>query len=291
VGFGARFAYNDYNKFYNARRAAFSAVETVERGKAIGSVKDFEEARDQFALDLALSPSDWIGSGIFLKSAAAGAVIGKALLRPGAKVALSQALKNKGLAEVEIQRLFTNLQSADPEIAKAAARKIITETGIDDNQIKFVRTAASKGLLFQKNPESIKAITKEIKDGRVYNRAVKILEDVNAAKVNAGNRDEVLKAAIAGAEFGVTDPKRLAAVINDWDEGLDGLAKTYEVAAKKLEEPSIRGLASVQARQEAAFRSALDELRASNPELKAMPENEWKEMRESMMTCPLKPGK
>lgn len=294
LAFSAGIYNHDIENFAQARRRAFSVTETVDRGKALGDMKDFQEARDQLVMSAALSPADLLGTGTFFKAAAMGAgslSVAKLIAKPLQRSALKKALKSKGMADEAIEGLFKQAQSSDPQVAAAAAKQLILETGADPTKVKFVRAAASKGLFLEQNPEAMKEVLKEVKNGQVYTRALDIMDNMNAAKINAGNRDQALKAAIAGAEFGVTDPKRLAAIITDWDEGLDGLTKTYEIAAKKLNEPKIRGLASVEERQNAAFASALDDLRASNPELKAMPEKQWAEMKDNMMTCPLKPGK
>jgi hypothetical protein len=296
--FSAGIYTNDYLNYANAKRRTFGAVDTVNvaadgrKGMNVGDIKDFEAARDQLILSAAMSPADLIGTGIYLKTAGAAATtLGMLVKKPLERAALKSALRNKGMSEVAIEGLFKQVQSADPNVAAAAAKQLITETGADPAKVKFVRSAASKGLFLEQNPAAMKEVLDEVKNGQVYTRAMEIMDNMNAAKINAGNRDQALKAAIAGAEFGVTDPKRLAAIITDWDEGLDGLTKTYEIAAKKMNEPKIRGLASVEERQSAAFASALDELRAGNPELKAMPENQWAQMKENMMTCPLKPAK
>lgn len=294
VGFSAYLGVKDYERYADSKRRTFSVVETdgvlakgSEPQRAVADVKEFDRYRNNLALALALSPLDLIGSGIFMGTA--GFTVGKFLEGPGARTALSAALRAKGISQIDVDRLLRNLVSSDPAIAKAAARKIMTEVGMDENQIRFIRMAASKRAFSEQNPEAMNAILQEVKDGKTYMGAMKILESVNSAKINPANRDQVLRAAIAGAEFGVNDPKKLAAVITDWDEGLDGLARTYQVAAKKMkEDPNISKIVNVEERQRASFRAALDDLRAQNPELKAMNDADWKKMADEMQTCPLR---
>jgi hypothetical protein len=285
AGFGGGLTWHDYHEYVDAKRRTFSVMETVNDGKAIAGVEEFDEARAMLAFASALSPVDLIGLGIYAKSGAViGALTGKALERAGARNALASSMRSKGASNTEIEKFLADLQHSDPAVAQAAARRIVKYVGIE-GQEDFLRMAASKGLLKGHSVDSLLAITKEIKDAQVYTRAVRILEDVNSAKINAGNRDQVLKAAIAGAEFGITDPKRLAAVINDWDQGLDGLAHAYRVAKTKLDAPDVRGLASLQARQEAAFSRALDELMEANPDFRALSPAERQATKTQMMRC------
>jgi hypothetical protein len=294
IGFSAYLGSKDYQRYADSKRRTFSVVETEgvlskgsEPQRAVADVKEFDQYRNNLALAIALSPLDLVGSGIFM--GAAGLTVGKFLEGPGAKLALSQALRAKGLTQVDVDRLLKNLASSDPAVAKAAARKVMTEVGLDENQVRFIRMAAAKRAFTEQNPEAMQAILKEVKDGRVYMGAMKVLEGVNSAKINPANRDQVLRAAIAGADFGVTDPKKLATVITDWDEGLDGLARTYEVAAQKMKnDPAIAKIANLEEKQRASFRAALNDLRAENPELRAMNDAEWKKMADEMEVCPLR---
>lgn len=294
VGFSAYLGVQDYQRYADSKRRTFSVVETdgvlakgSEPQRAVADVKEFDQYRNNLALALALSPLDLVGSGIFM--GAAGLTVGKFLEGPGARAALTAALRAKGITQIDVDRLLKNLVSSDPAIAKAAARKIMMEVGMDENQIRFIRMAASKRAFSEQNPEAMAAILKEVKDGKTYMGAMKILEAVNSAKINPANRDQVLRAAIAGAEFGVNDPKKLAAVITDWEEGLDGLARTYQVAAKKMkDDPNISKIVNLDERQRVSFRAALDDLRAQNPELKAMNDADWKKMADEMQACPLR---
>ncbi len=294
IGFSTYLGVKDYQRYADSKRRTFSVVETggaltngQDKGRAVSEVKEFDQYRDSFMMALALSPADLVGSGVYM--GAASFTIGKFLQGPGARKALFGALRSKGISEIEVERLFKNLVSEDPKIAQAAARKIITEVGMDENMIKFVRMAAAKRAYAEQNPEAMASILKEVKDGKTYMGAMKVLENVNSAKINPANRDQVLRAAIAGAEFGVTDPKKLAAVITDWDQGLDGLSRTYKVAADKMKNvPEIAKVTNVEEKQRMAFRAALNDLRAENPELRAMSESEWKKMAKEMEVCPLR---
>jgi hypothetical protein len=295
AAWGASIAYGDHQDYIRAKQRTFSVVETQENGRAIAGVKDFEEAREQFLLAAALSPIDLVGSGLGLKAGAAlGYNMGKMLEKPGAKIALSQALKKRGLSEVEIESHFSKLVSADAAVAGPAARKILTEVGIDPSHVNFVRMAASKGLFKPENPEAFAAVMKEVtnRKGSGATNAVKIahdvIKDVNAAKINSGNRDQVLRAAIAGAEFGHREPAKLAAVINDWEQGLDGLARTYEIARTKMDVPEIRGLATLEARQNAAFSKALDDMMEGNPEFRMLTAEDRAAAKSQMMACGIK---
>jgi hypothetical protein len=95
---------------------------------------------------------------------------------------------------------------------------------------------------------------------------------------------------VSGAQLGA-DPKRLAAIVGDWDSGLDGLAVAFDAARKHINKPEIRGLASADDRLTAALRKGLDDIKAGNPELKAIPESKWVPMRDEMIRCPVGGGK
>lgn len=286
AAWGAKVVYGDHEDFVRARQRAFSVVETQENGRAIADVKDFDASRDQFVMSVALSPLDLVGSGLGVKGAK---TLFPAFFRSGGKASLTAALKKRGLRDVEITKLLSDLDSTDAAIAGPAARKIMAEVGIDQNHVNFVRLAASKGLFKPESPEAFAAIMKEVKDRKINLKvANEVLADVNAAKINSGNREQVIRAALAGAEFGHRDPKKLAAVINDWDQGLDGLARTYEVAKAKMELPEIRGLATLEARQNASFSKALDEMMDANPEFKVLSAEERAAAKGQMMACGIK---
>lgn len=284
-----------------AKQRAFSAVETKAQGKSISDMKEFDEARDTLALDLAMSPADLIGSGIGvagLKVAGAAAGLGMRVLKnPLQKAALKKALASKGLRDVEIERLFKDLQSVDADVARAAARRIMTAAELDETQLKFLRTAASKGLIKEQNPESVAAVMKEVKDQQVFDRAFKIMDQMNTAKINAGNRDQSLKAVMAGAPL--VDEKgaaRLAAAVGDWDEGVEGLTAAYQRTNKKIETPEFKKIANVEERKKAAFLESLDEMRVeqlrrdeglSLPEAKmrTLNDKDWVSQKNKMCGC------
>jgi hypothetical protein len=113
------------------------------------------------------------------------------------------------------------------------------------------------------------------------------LANLNTAKINAANRDQALEAIVSGAQFGA-DPKRVASVVTDWDGGLDGLARTYDIARKKMDMPELRGIASADDKMERSFRMALREQRPNAPEFKAMPDEQWAKVEDQMVGCGLK---
>jgi hypothetical protein len=281
VGYGL----SQYQDYADAKRRTFSIVDGSTQ-HAVADIKDFEEARDNFAMSVALSPTDYLGTGLYLHTGAAMTyTLGKLLAKPAARLALKNTLIRNGMAAFEADGVIKNLLSSDPKVASAAVKTVINNGGADGWKVNLLRVAASKGLVFEKNPEAAKAVLGAIKDEKTARKAVSILENVNAAKVNEGNREEILNAARAGAEFGVTEPKKLAGVINDWDQGLDGLAKAYEVATSKLAGIDPAKFPTLKDRQFEALSQSLDELMEASPEFKAMAAEERAKAKQQMMGC------
>jgi hypothetical protein len=297
--FSATFYYRDYKNFIDAERRTFNVPETERFGTQIADLKDYEEAKNALTLSLAIAGTgiDFWGLGLVKGGMLMGsaALAGRLSSKAANSIALKQALRAKGLTAAEVDNVFRQLNSGDPELAGRAAAKLIKDLGLDDAEIRFMRQAAAKGVLKEQNAEGLMdPIRKQLaaldaKERKVvYSKAMEILQDVNSAKLNEYTRRQVLESAIAGARFGIKDPKVLAAKINDWEEGLEGLTKTFQIAKQRLDDPEIRQIANLDLRHDAAFGKALDDMRASNPELKAMPDSEWNStVKPQLLSCGL----
>jgi hypothetical protein len=209
-------------------------------------------------MNIILSPANLLGTGAFKAAGGVGLALAasyqgeKAAARIAASSALRGALKDKGHSEAVITKMFADLQSKDSAVAKKAAEAMIKDLDYDKNQLSVIQAAANKGLISMTTQRAaMKAIKGEIHDAATAHRVLDVLQEVNSAKLNEANRMQVLETAIAGSKFGIKEPKYLAAKINDWEEGLDGLTATFKLAEKKL--------ASVNGDQDKAFRLALRE--------------------------------
>ncbi|RZA05183.1 MAG: hypothetical protein EOP11_13395 [Proteobacteria bacterium] len=299
----------DYAKYQDAKQRGFSAAHTVDgkstANKAIGDVKDFEEARDTLAMDFATLPLDFAGFGIYKglatggKSLALGAKDLSALAKmkiwdkPLAKAAAKNALTKSGLSELQALKVLADLKSADGVAAGRALTQLAKVLDIDTGEVKIMQNLYRTGIVPEVDTRASSRALARLRSIPAEQRAVTLnrvedsLANLNTAKINAGNRDQVMETIIAGNQFGA-DPKRIASVVTDWDTGLDGLARTYDVARKKMDLPEVRGLASVEAKQEAAFGKALDELMEANPEFKALKSEDKLAAKNQMMGCGLK---
>lgn len=283
-----------WRNFADTRQRAFSTADVVTerkgvdgnvvKGRALAEMKEYEDAKSEFLTQVALSPLDLLGTGVG-KGTALAAGVGLASIKPAAKASLTRALRSKGIPEGEIAKLFADLASKNGDVAGAAAARITKEIGADTTTVKAIRSAASKGLFKEKSPEAIAAISKELSDANVAQRATDIFLKVNAAKVNVGNREQIWDVAIAGAKFGA-EPNALAAKMGDWTEGLDGLGATYRRASELMAQPQFANK-PLKERQEAAFRAALNEFRQNNSELKALSNDAWKVEEEKLIACGL----
>ncbi len=95
-------------------------------------------------------------------------------------------------------------------------------------------------------------------------------------EVGPAKRSDAMRVVLAASEFGAYDSSQVkaraigalaAAKINEWDEGLYGLARTYEQARTNLALPEIARLAADE-RLEAAYSKALDDLGVTDPATK-----------------------
>ncbi len=290
--------YNDYDKYAKAEQRTFNVAHTIEdqvgAGTLLADTKEFEAARSNFTFAVATAGTGldlWglgLGKGALMGAALAGR---RLVLQPSSKLALMKQLRAKGLGEIEVKRLIDDLASEDVAVSGQAVMKVMRETGIDSRDVRLARELTRTRLVNDQNVEAYDAILARLKKlpegerAKVYARVEETLKDVNSAKVNAGNRTQALEAIVSGATFGA-DPKRVAALVGDWEDGLDGLAMAFDAAGKHLNAKEFSGL-SGDLRLQAAFKKGLDDLRVSNPSLRALPEERWASMREEMSACPL----
>ncbi len=274
-----------FNNFAQANQRAFSVVETQNNGRAVADMTDVTAAADEATMQIALLPFDFFGMGI----------VGGRAARFVASARLRAAMAAKGKSPAEIENLITRLSSSDAAIVRAAVDEMARAGLVDPSKLRLIRLAISKGFLRERNPEAVQALVSRIRTAPVAANAVKILEGLNSAVINEGNREHAWNAAIAAAEFGIVDPTRIANLITDWAgkvEGpaaMTGLTSTLVAAQAKLALPEIARIANVADRQAAAMRAALNDMRQANPELKALPDTEWQRMADDMTACPIGP--
>ncbi|MGZ3712944.1 MAG: hypothetical protein ACXVBE_14365, partial [Bdellovibrionota bacterium] len=249
------------------------------------------EAKEALAMNVALSPMNLMGTGAGAVAGMVGRQATTQIGRASASKVLRAALKEKGHDEAAITKMFTELQSKDVATAHKASVAMFHDLGMDEDTLQVIQKAASKGLISMVTQRAAaKAIRENITNAPQAKRVMEILDGVNSAKLNDGNRLQALETALAGAKFGVKDPHYLATKINDWEQGLDGLANTYNLAAKKLENKAfVKKFKDLEDAQFHAFDESLDEeLMASNAEYKAATAEQRSAIRNEMHTCGIK---
>ena len=267
---------------------------TDQDGEAMTDIKTFQDAQDAYVLSSALQPLNLIGTG-------AAGLLGGYATKQAAKAAASHAMQSglaqKGMTKEAIAKLTSDLNSKDPEIAAAATRALVKESGWTDEAINVVRQAASKNLISVfTHRKAMAAIKAEIKDAKTATAAIEALKKINSAKLNDGNRMDALEAALFGAKFFSKDASKgatkgpafveaLANKINDWDQGLDGLAATYKLAASKMDLAEVKALGSLEARQDKAIRLAIRDELKNNPEYQAASKEGKEAMEDQLASC------
>jgi hypothetical protein len=278
--------YHDIAKYQDAKQRAFANLHNIDgkmgRGQDLSDIADFEEARDGLMMSLAIA-----GTGVDLIGLGIGKAIFKnlkVLQQPGARLAVTKALQRRGLSALEIDKIMKNIASADARVQAEAAASLVKNLGVDTREISALSGLYRTNIIKEgdaKAFEAFKGRIRAIPEGPQREAAFAHIEDtlknVNTAKINAGNREQVLDVIASGGQFGA-DPKVLAGRINDWDTGLDGLARTFDEAKRQMDLPEVRGLASAELRSDAAFERALQKLGVDDPEIRAM-----------MKKCGLKP--
>lgn len=271
----------DRDKYLAAYQRSFANAHSVEgretAGKTLAEMKDFEEARDSLAMDIATSPLDLMGLGIGkgIVAGAAGAYTGaKMLAKPGAVRAAQKALLKKGFSALDAGKILADIKGTDAAKAAKALAILTDAVGVDAKELKVARNLVSKGVLREGDVEAFDRAMKTLREVKpeeraaVFARIDETLSNVNSAKINAANREQALEAIAAGSRFGA-EPKYIAAKVTDWDGGLDGLARAYDVARQEMDTPMVRGLASDDLRRDAAFDSALRKLGVSDEKVRA----------------------
>ncbi|MCO5144210.1 MAG: hypothetical protein M9962_14065 [Oligoflexia bacterium] len=280
---------NDYEKYQSLKQKTFSLIDTSNQyeidgrlttGMSVAEVKEYTEARDQFAMTLALLPLDAIGFGAYKGTAS---MLTRALDKRG----FLKALQKSGFSQAEVQALKAQIKSENPGVVRRALMRIKSQLGIPDDMLNFLKVASDKNLVKLEDQASLDRIVKVLGDVPRKDRTAfmgnfgRLLKELNTAKVNTGNRSQIIDLFANASKVGVSDPKRIAAIAVDWDEGLDGLSRVFDLAAKRMDDPSIRTIASVTQRQEQAFKSALYD---SLPE--DMPPAQRNKLVGEMCSCP-----
>lgn len=288
--------YKDYRNYVEAERRVFNVLETENTGTSIATLEDYMQARDALTMSIAMAGTgmDFWGMGLTkgtLAMTAAGAA-GRLGARTAARAAIIRTLESKGMAKAEVETLLKTLAGSDAKAAGKAAATVIDKLGLDKNEIRLMRLLGERGFLkpahnkafeeaFQQQLAHLSARERQ----RVVQDALAVMEHINPAKLNDMNRAKVLEAMMAGSQFGVNDPKRLAGIINDWDQGIEGLTKTFQVAQSKMNLKEVARIGNVEERQAKAFSLALDELMEANPEFKAMKASERQAAKSQMGMC------
>lgn len=278
------YSYHEASANLNDQKEKFFNRATEEDGAAMTEIKNLQDAQTALAWDVILQPLNILVPG-------AGATVGLATTKMGAKIAASsslrKALAEKGLAKETIQSLTTRLASKDAEVARAAGKEIMRELGWTEEGVKLVDAARKKGLISQfTHKDAINALGAEVKDSKLAARALKYLEEIDpskaAAVVNDGNREAKWEALVEGIRSNA-DPKKTAEVYAKWDEGAEGLTATFKAAREiRAKNPGMSF--------EEAFagpKGALDEkLTASSAEYRAATPEGKAAQRKQLCECP-----
>lgn len=302
VGGAATIYVPDYQAMKDAKERAHTSAHSVEgratAGKEIGEMKDYEEARDAFVMDLATLPLDFVGAGFtpVVKTAAKDAALAAKLRffeRPAAQAAAKKALTKGGMSELQAAKILADLKGTEPVAQARALVQIAKALDVKTDEVKVLKNLYRTGVVKEVDGQSagralarIRAVP-EAERPAMLARMDEILGEINTAKINAANRDDILHVAASGAQYGA-DAKKLASIATDWDGGLDGLARTFDRANKRMLEakPDMRDLASLDATRRKNFMGALDDLIEENAELKKMSKAEKDSMKKTMCGCP-----
>lgn len=285
------------------RNEKFLSRNTDETGEALVEIKDLQEAKDALALNIATSPLNLVGTGIFKGAAAVatGALAGGAAagaykgiraasIKAGANRQLREAMKAKGYSEEAVTKLVNDLNGKDVGLARQASQTLMKALDLDDDMINVVQAASSRGLISGMTQRSaIKAIREEVADGKDAAAILKTLEKLNPAKINEVNRAQTLDLVMSASKFGLT-PENTARIAGEWTEGVDALSSALRKASKNLERADVKALPTAEARQERALQLALREKVDDAPAYKGYSDAQKDDLVASMSKCPL-PGK
>lgn len=280
-----------------AERRAYTAPEMERFGRPLGTIEEAQEARSAATISLALMPLDWTGGGAVLMKTGGAALVGGAAgkaLQMGARQNLRKSLVRKGMTKAEIDEFFKRLDSRDAEVASRAASALMKEFDLGPDELNLMRTAAKRGFL-GKGGDQLRYVDLLMKDlpadvaerKLISRRALEIVEQINPALLNEGNREGVARAVVAAASFGHRDPKHIARIVTEWDRGHEGLARTFQDAKKLLKS---RNLASASASDmDDAFERSLRAQISESPAFKQMTKEEVEATVKQMKACAL-PG-
>lgn len=292
---GLAFTADSYFNYKRAQRAVLNAVVNPVGVANPGRPEPVVAARQALTLAIALEPLDWLGTG----------VLGRLSFVTAAKV----GLRIEGMTAKEMAILITKSESTNPAIANPARKAIKlsmdnyikglfggTTTAADERLAKAMMDAGFMGTVERPTMahlEEIAAGLKGLKGAEriaVADHAAAIFSRLRPGAQNDLKRAEVVQVVRAAANFGLTDVDQLVRNIDDWTEGLGGLAKVYDDAAKRMDDPAMlenpafkNGTA--EERRSIALEATLDEKLKLNPRYAEMSEADRTATRRQMCLC------
>jgi hypothetical protein len=226
-----------------SRHEAQKTLDQAKGAVSVGAVPatKVDEADGSVALGPLLAPLDIIGAGV-LKGA------GSAAFKSVAK----KALMENGMIESRANQLIKFAAEGDKK-AIASVNEVLKDKVGD--LFKSKEEAQQIGKLDGYLDEILK-LKKEERQG-VMKETLEILKDTKLDLVN--NKKEFNDQLLSIVKYGkVNDPKKVAAILQTWDDQAKrGLKTTYDDAKKILDDPSFMPGASIDQKREAAFKKAL----------------------------------
>jgi hypothetical protein len=294
---GFAFTADSYFNYKRVEQGAFNAVVQKPGETAPVNPDQVVAARKEYEFSILLQPLDFIGTGL----------IGKFAAFTAARV----GLKAEGLSAREINELLVKSQSRDASVAVPARNRInqITRNYIfkifgrepsaaESRMVETMMARGFSGTTERPSLENIESFAAKMRDvpvnerDAVAMRATAIFEKLDPGKFNDLSRANVVLVVEAASEFGITSVDQLVRTLETWDQGLEALARTYELAAQKARDPALLQNAafkngSLEVKQAMAMDAALSDLLERSSKYRAMNESEQAAVRKQMGICGL----
>lgn len=294
----AGFAGYDYAELQKAKQGAWTSIGSEGKdGGSIRKTEDVAEARSTLNWDVILSPTALIGTGIsgatanfFKQAAAKSMLVERGVAKEEAKKLVALTRSNQKNVSVDAQKMVDaaakDFIKAKTGLSKAEDLKKLDEITEELAAKGFLgRVSALEARHMNDVSIAIKGLEKQEGAQRKFmDGFLATLREMNGAKLNDATRTQKLKLAIAFNEFGIRDSQRAARMVNDWDEGIEGLTKTIQLATKKLNNRELASVSNLAERQKLAWEAAVDEQVSKSPYYREAPAAARDEARAEMKT-------
>ncbi|MGE3611345.1 MAG: hypothetical protein AB7I27_17255 [Bacteriovoracaceae bacterium] len=288
--------YHDYIKYKASERRVFNVAETFDEGLSIGDINQYSRDRGIVMTNLVLAAigADLWGGG-FIKSGlvfGVTAISSRSLSEASTKIAFRRVLSKQGIREETINNWLKSLSDKDPLKVERTIQEISQEANLSFKEIKLFHTLIGKMAkdFSEKDLKRLQFFMYRLpeeasKRDQIVESSLRIIEKLPPEALAGNQKFEKLRLLVAVTSFGEHNSKKVTSLMKNWNEGLSGLTRTYELAAEKLKDLPASSFSSNAERQRKAYSLALSDLMKEEESFKELSRSEKRAVKDQMIRC------